>query len=108
MLTIRDAQMHAFQQSINVRTVLPALRARYVAMGLLRANDRAADARLLADVREAQSLGLLTEPELAQYVSYGLTFPGWQSRPALADILARPGLDPDQRLALLHRALSSP
>jgi hypothetical protein len=107
MLTIRDAQLHAFQQSINARTVMPRLRERFAAMGLLRAGDRAADARVLADVREAQALGLATEPELAQYASYGFTFPAWQSRPELAAILARPGLDPDERLTLLHETLSA-
>lgn len=107
MLTVRDAQMRALQESINTQTVLPRLSQRFVAMGLLRAGDRSADARVLADVREAQSLGLFTEAELAQYASYGLTFSGWQSWPPLAEVLARPGLSGAERLSLIHRALST-
>ena len=107
MLTIRDEQLRAFQESINTQRILPGLRQRFAAMGLLAAGDRSVDARVLEDVREAQSLGLFTEPELAQYTSYGLTFPGWQSRPPLHEILARPGLSGAERLSLVHRALSA-
>ena len=107
VLTIRDAQLQALQESINAGTVLPRLLARFAAMGLLRAGDRSADARVLADVREAQALGLTTESALAQYASYGFTFPAWQSRPALASILARPDLTPNARLMRLHEALSA-
>lgn len=107
VLTIRDAQLEALQQSINASTVLPRLLARFAAMGLLRAGDRSADARVLADVREAQALGLTTEPALAQYASYGFTFPAWQARPELASILAQPGITPDARLRRLHEALSA-
>ncbi len=107
MLTIRDAQLYVFQEAINRRAVLPLMQERLASMGLLRADDPAAGARVLADMNEAQALGLRGEPELAQYASYGLTFPGWQSRPELAAILARPGLDPERRLALIHEALSA-
>ena len=108
MLTIRKAQLEAFQRDLNRREALPAVRARLCALGLLREGDISADEQILREIERAQSLGLFNQSAMVQLASYGFHFPGWHSRAAAQEALRRADLSGEECLALLHRVLSGP